>query len=258
MDTKQITFSDDQRLIAYTVLANQRGSLSDMRANNRVMDKLALDDEILRRAIADARTVHILQPTAAALVDAGLGMRKIPLEPDQTERLGRLLEAWDGYSAADVDPVLRLLDQLDKKPAKLRPARNSFDLFLTLTARLRLTLFLKQIQGSLEEAQRWQEIAQPLALTDEEVARIRFKANALGTANWSAQAAQGDQRSQVSLTETEAEAMLKRIHSHEGWVAVDLVWLADVLQQLEGDVEPAPDPVNEPDPASEAISLDSR
>jgi hypothetical protein len=229
---KTFAFSDDQRLIAYTVVSNQRGSLSETRANNRLLDYLEFDDERLRRAAAEARTVHILAPAQSALRDSGSGIRAIELPDDQAERLGRLLSGWDSYSAADVDPVIEMVEAFTERAPQLRRSKN-FNLFLTLQARLQLTLFTKQIAGPLEEAQRWASIAFEIALTEAEIERIRFRAFATGTAQWNSEAIRGASTKTVILTESDAELLLKRIHRHENWATTDVAWLSDVLAQLE-------------------------
>jgi hypothetical protein len=225
-------FSDDQRLIAYTVVSNQRGSLSETRSNNRLLDYLEFDDDRLRRIAAEARTIHILAPAESALYDSRIGVREIELPDDQAERLGRLLSGWDSYAAADVDPVLGMVDEFTDRTPQLRRSKD-FDLFLTLQARLQLTLFTKQISGPLEEAQRWAAIAREIALTEEEMERIRFRAFATGTAQWNSDAVRGEARKTVTLLESDAELLLKRIHRHENWATTDVAWLSDVLAQLE-------------------------
>ena len=228
--------SEDQRLIAYTVVSNQRGSLAEQRLNNQLLDALDLDDEALRRAVGEARMQHILRPVADALYDTGTGQKDVAITEVQAERLARLLNSWDNYAAADAMPVTGMLEVLGKPHPPVLKRQANYALFLTLHARLQLTLFIKQITGSLSDAQTWAAIVMPLGLTDEEVQRIRFRSTSNGQASWITGPLKDEALTTVSLTETEAGLLLKRMQTHEGWTPADLKWLANVLEQLEAPV----------------------
>jgi hypothetical protein len=232
--------SDDQRLIAYTVIANQGGSLSETRQNNKLLDALNFDDELLRKSVAEARTIHILNLDESSLHDQELGLRTVDFDNEQAERLARLLGSWDNFSAADAHPVCALLKTLGKPREPDLRRQVVYDLFLSLQGRLQLSLFVKQVSGTIEEALRWASIAASLALDHSEIERIRYKATAQGNASWHAPALLAEAKPRkCSMTESEAQSLLKRIQQGN-WLPADCRWLDDVLDQLEQKPEPEP------------------
>jgi hypothetical protein len=228
-----IPVTDTQRLLAWQAVAGQRGSLAEMRTLQRLLDALALDDDTERQQIAQKRMMHAVQPVAASLADPDTAAYGIDVTEDQAQKLARLLAAWQQWTAPDAQPVRCLIAALGgEPPSVLRRGRTDYAVLLSAGARLQAGFFAKQIPGTLAEAAQWAAIAEAVMLDDAEAASVKFRAFTNGQAGWSAAAAAALEPRMAELARPEAEMLLKRIESHEGWTPADARWVDEVTGQL--------------------------
>ena len=248
----KIELSEVQRLTLETVLINHRGSLAETRVMNRIVERITMDDE-LKRDLTRSRTTDVLMPTAESFIAPFSNPVEFEFDSNEKEKLSNALLAWENYSIADVEPVMRIMKALDKVPPKLKTGKATFTLHLNLAQRMQLTLFLKQIFGGWDEVVKWASIASHFVLTQDEVTEIRFRAQPSGVCQWTISKFSTD-TIPVTLTEAQAEMLMKKLNANDRWTTADLAWLNPLLVQLEEkdpDAEGDRNPLQSPVPAIE-------